>query len=96
MSEDRKFRKLGFWESIFHEHDWTFVDGNISSKYVGFAATVTLECSDCGKRVCHMKGHSLREEQFPSKGAAKVWIESLLPAGHRNLTISNTKRVSEE
>lgn len=43
-----------------------------------------------------MKGHNILEDQFPSKSAAKVWIESLLPAGHRPLEITETKRVQDE
>lgn len=83
-------------EWLFHKHTWKFVTANISSRYAGFAAMATLECETCGKRQFFERGNKLLDDQFPSKDAARVWVESLLPPGHRKLELSKTKKVFDE
>jgi hypothetical protein len=80
----------------FHKHYWKLVSANVSSRLSGFAAVATLECEHCGKRKFFQRGVSFVDTQFPSKNAARVWVESLLPKGHRQLEITDTKKVEEE
>lgn len=89
-------KHVGLLTRLFHRHDWQLVSGNVSSRLGGFAVTLTLECDICGKRQCFMKGHGYLEDQFPSKSAAKVWAESLLPPGHPGLNLTDRQLVNEE
>lgn len=87
---------MRLFSSLFHRHTWKLISANVSGRVMGFAAFATLECEDCGKRQYFEKGNGLLEDQFPSKGAAKTWIESLLPSGHKKLEITETKMVKDE
>lgn len=87
---------MKFFEALFHVHRWKLISANVSGQFRGFAAFATLECEDCGKRQFFQKGNNIMEDQFPSKGAAKTWVESLLPQGHGNLEITDTKLVKDE
>lgn len=87
---------MKLFASLFHRHTWKLISANVSGRLTGFAAFATLECEDCGKRRFFEKGNKLLEDQFPSKGAAKTWVESLLPTGHKNLEITDTKKVKDE
>lgn len=84
------------FEWLLHRHTWKLIAANVSSRHIGFAACATLECEICGKRKFFQKGVKLLEDQFPSKNAARVWVESLLPTGHPNLELTDTKLVKDE
>lgn len=84
---------MGFFSRLFHRHEWKLVSADVSTHWNGFAATVTLECVDCNHRQCFMKGHRVSEIQFPSRGAAKVWIESLLPNDHPKIKWTREEKI---
>ena len=87
---------MKFFAFLFHRHTWKLISANVSGSILGCTACATLECTECGKRQFFSKGIDFEDDKFPTKGAAKVWIESLLPPGHKKLEITETKLVKDE
>ena len=73
---------MGLLADLFHSHQWKLLSADVTgSPLAGYGACVTLECEDCGKREYRERGigYMYTQDLFPSKNAARVWIDSILP-----------------
>lgn len=82
---------------LFHRHYWKIISADVTGGYVHeYAASVTLECEDCGKREYRERGIKWLSQRFPSKNAAKVWIDSMLPKEAREIELTTLEEETKE